>query len=352
MRAARNNTSAPMRTPTPLKTRRLGRTGPPVSALGLGAMGMSDFYGPADREESLATLNAALDEGITLIDTGDFYGSGHNELLVGEALRGRRRDDVVISVKFGALRDPQGNFTGVDLRPVAIRNFLAYSLKRLNTDHIDVYRPARMPPGTDVEEVIGTLADLVKAGYIRHIGLSEIGAKTLRRAAAVHPIVDLQIEYSLVSRGIEADILPTARQLGIGITAYGVLSRGLLSGHWSADRTVTASDFRARSPRFQGANLEKNLRLVEALRAIAQRKGISVAQAAIAWVLSRGEDIIPLIGARTRERLDEALGATEITLGAAELEELARAVPAEAVAGARYPEHSLPDLDRGRRSGA
>jgi len=333
---------------TPLKTRTLGKTGPTVSALGLGAMGMSDFYGPADREESVATLKAALDEGITLIDTGDFYGSGHNEILVGEAIRGCRRDEVVISVKFGALRDPQGNFTGVDLRPVAIRNFLAYSLKRLNTDYIDVYRPARMPPGTDVEEVVRTLADLVKAGYIRHIGLSEIGAKTLRRAAAVHPIVDLQIEYSLASRDIEPEILPTARELGIGITAYGVLSRGLLSGHWSSNRAVTASDFRARSPRFQGANLEKNLRLVEAIRTVAQRKGITVAQAAIAWVLSRGEDIIPLIGARTRERLDEALGAAEITLTGPDLDELARALPAEAVAGARYPEHSLPDLDSER----
>ena len=333
---------------TALKTRTLGKNGPTVSALGLGAMGMSDFYGPANREESIATVKAALDEGITLIDTGDFYGSGHNEILVGEAIRGCRRDEVVISVKFGALRDPQGNFTGVDLRPVAIRNFLAYSLKRLNTDYIDVYRPARMPPGTDVEEVVRTLADLVKAGYIRHIGLSEIGAKTLRRAVAVHPIVDLQIEYSLASRDIEPEILPTARELGIGITAYGVLSRGLLSGHWSSNRAVTASDFRARSPRFQGANLEKNLRLVEAIRAVAQRKGITVAQAAIAWVLSRGEDIIPLIGARTRERLDEALGAAEITLTGPDLDELARAVPAEAVAGARYPDHSLPDLDSER----
>ena len=333
---------------TALKTRTLGNNGPTVSALGLGAMGMSDFYGPADRVESVATLKAALDEGITLLDTGDFYGSGHNEILVGEAIRGRRRDEVVISVKFGALRDPQGNFTGVDLRPVAIRNFLAYSLKRLNTDYIDVYRPARMPPGTDVEEVVRTLADLVKAGYIRHIGLSEIGAKTLRRAVAVHPIVDLQIEYSLASRDIEPEILPTARELGVGITAYGVLSRGLLSGHWSSNRAVTASDFRARSPRFQGANLEKNLRLVEAIRAVAQRKGITVAQAAIAWVLSRGEDIVPLIGARTRERLDEALGAAEITLTGPDLDELARALPAEAVAGARYPEHSLPDLDSER----
>ena len=331
-----------------LKTRTLGKNGPTVSALGLGAMGMSDFYGPADHVESIATLKTALDEGITLLDTGDFYGSGHNEILVGEAIRGRRRDEVVISVKFGALRDPQGNFTGVDLRPVAIRNFLAYSLKRLNTDYIDVYRPARMPPGTDVEEVVRTLADLVKAGYIRHIGLSEIGAKTLRRAASVHSIVDLQIEYSLASRDIEPEILPTARELGVGITAYGVLSRGLLSGHWSSNRAITASDFRARSPRFQGANLEKNLRLVEAIRVVAQRKGITVAQAAIAWVLSRGEDIVPLIGARTRERLDEALGAAEITLTGTDLDELARAVPAEAVAGARYPEHSLPDLDSER----
>ena len=242
----------------------------------------------------------------------------------------------------------QGSFTGVDLRPVAIRNFLAYSLKRLNTDYIDVYRPARMPPGTDVEEVVRTLADLVKAGHIRHIGLSEIGARTLRRAAAVHPIVDLQIEYSLASRDIESEILPTARELGVAITAYGVLSRGLLSGHWRADRTVTAHDFRSHSPRFQGANLAANLKLVDALRAVAQRKGITVAQAAIAWVLSRGSDIVPLIGARTRARLAESIGALEISLTGPDLEELARTVPADAVAGTRYPEHSLPDLDRER----
>jgi aryl-alcohol dehydrogenase-like predicted oxidoreductase len=329
-----------------LKARTLGKSGPTVSALGLGAMGMSDFYGPADRTESIATLKTALDEGITLIDTGDFYGSGHNELLVAEALR--RRDDVVLSVKFGALRDPRGAFIGVDLRPAAIRNFLAYSLKRLDTDHIDIYRPARMPPGTNVEEVVGTLAQLVKEGFIRHIGLSEVGADTLRRAAAVHPIVDLQIEYSLASRGIEADILPTARKLGIGITAYGVLSRGLLSGHWTPERALAQGDFRAHSPRFSGSNLAKNLGLVEALRQVARRKGITVAQAAIAWVLSRGDDIVPLIGARTRERLDEALGAAEVTLTASELDEIARAVPAEAVAGDRYPDHAMRDLDSER----
>lgn len=334
--------------PSAPQTRTLGKTGPSVSALGLGAMGMSDFYGPADEAESIATLNAALDEGITLLDTGDFYGSGHNELLVREALRGRRRDQVVLSVKFGALRDPRGGFTGVDLRPVAIKNFLAYSLKRLGTDHVDIYRPARMPPGTNVEEVVGAVAELVKAGHVRHIGLSEVGPETLRRAAAVHPIVDLQIEYSLVSRGIESDILPTARGLGIGVTAYGVLSRGLLSGHWTQDRTLARGDFRSFSPRFRGPNLAKNLSLVEALRDVAQRKGISVAQAAIAWVLSRGEDIVPLVGARTRQRLDEALGATEVTLTAPDLEEIAHAIPTEAVAGGRYPEPAMADLDSER----
>ncbi|HUM12054.1 MAG TPA: aldo/keto reductase [Myxococcaceae bacterium] len=332
-----------------LRTRTLGRNGPTVSGLGLGAMGMSDFYGPADQAESIATLKGALDQGITLIDTGDFYGSGHNELLVGEALRGRPRDRVVVSVKFGALRDPRGGFIGYDLRPAAIKNFLSYSLKRLNTDHIDIYRPARIPPGTNVEEVMGTLAELVKAGHIRHIGLSEVGAETLRRAAAVHPIVDLQIEYSLVSRGIEPDILPTARALGIGITAYGVLSRGLLSGHWTPDRALSPGDFRRFSPRFRGANLENNLGLVDALRAVARRKGISVAQAAIAWILSRGEDIVPLIGARTRERLAEALGALEVTLTAPDLEEIARAIPPGSVAGARYPEQAMADLDSERR---
>ena len=251
-------------------------------------------------------------------------------------------------MKFGALRDPRGGFIGVDLRPASIKNFLAYSLKRLDTDHIDVYRPARMPPGTDVEEVVGTLAELVKAGHVRHIGLSEVGSETLRRAAAVHPIVDLQIEYSLASRGIEADILPTARTLGIGITAYGVLSRGLLSGHWTPDRALAQGDFRSFSPRFSGPNLQQNLGLVEALRHVARRKGITPAQAAIAWVLSRGDDIAPLIGARTRERLDEALGAAEVTLTAPDLEEIARAVPAEAVAGERYPAPAMRDLDSER----
>jgi aryl-alcohol dehydrogenase-like predicted oxidoreductase len=286
--------------------RKLGSVGPDVSAIGLGCMGMSDLYGPADRSESIATIHAARDAGITLLDTGDFYGMGHNEMLIHEALAGRDRASVVISVKFGALRDVAGNWIGYDARPAAIRNFLAYSLRRLGTDYIDIYRPARLDPNVAIEETIGTIAEMVKAGYVRYVGLSEVGADTIRRASAVHPISDLQIEYSLISRGIESEILPVCRELGIGITAYGVLSRGLISGHWSKARQGE-HDFRAASPRFQGENLEANLALVEKLRGIAEKIGASVAQVAIAWVATQGPDIVPLVGARRRDRLSEAL---------------------------------------------
>src|SRR3954451_4397482 len=280
-----------------MDTRTLGAAGPQVSALGLGCMGMSGMYGAADEAESVATIHAALDAGIDLLDTGDFYGMGHNELLIREALRGRERDSLLISVKFGALRGPDGRWLGYDARPAAVKSALAYTLRRLGTDHVDVYRPARLDPQVPVEDTIGAIAEMVQAGYVRHVGLSEVGADTIRRAHAVHPVADLQIEYSLVSRGIEQEILPVARELGIGITAYGVLSRGLLSGHWAPDRQTAASDFRTHSPRFQGENLQQNLRLVEALRAVAESRGATVAQAAIAWVLSRGEDIVPLVGA-------------------------------------------------------
>ncbi len=219
-----------------MEHRKLGKTGPDVAAIGLGCMGMSDFYGPADRGESIATIHAALDAGITLLDTGDFYGMGHNEMLIREALAGRSRDNLQISVKFGALRDPARGFIGMDCRPAAVKNFIAYSLQRLGVDHIDIYRPARLDPAVPIEDTVGAIADMIKAGYVRHIGLSEVGSDTIRRAHAVHPIADLQIEYSLISRGIEDDILPTCRELGIGITAYGVLSRGLISGHWSKEQ--------------------------------------------------------------------------------------------------------------------
>jgi aryl-alcohol dehydrogenase-like predicted oxidoreductase len=308
-------------------------------------MGMSDLYGPADRGESIATIHAALDAGITLLDTGDFYGMGDNELLIREALRSRDRGNVIISVKFGALRDPAGGWAGHDGRPGAVKNFLAYSLRRLGTDHIDIYRPARVDPDVPIEETVGAIAEMVEAGYVRHIGLSEAGVGTIRRAAAVHPISDVQIEYSLLSRGIEEEILPACRELGIGVTAYGVLSRGLLSGHWSPDRELAQGDFRSFSPRFQRENLDRNLTLVDALRSVANAKGASVAQVAIAWVLSRGDDIVPLVGARRRDRLHEALGALALELGDADLARIEEAVPANAAAGERYPAPAMAQLD-------
>lgn len=332
-----------------MQTRKLGRTGPQVSQLGLGLMGMSDLYGPADRAESLETIHAALDAGVNLLDTGDFYGMGHNELLLREALAAGGRDGVHISVKFGAQRDPAGNWIGIDTRPAAVKNFAAYSLKRLGVEHIDIYRPARLDPAVPIEETVGAIAELVKAGYVRHIGLSEVGSETLRRAHAVHPISDLQIEYSMISRGIEGGILQTCRELGIGITAYGVLSRGLISGHWSKQRAGEA-DFRGKaSPRFQGDNLDHNLALVEKVRAIADELGVSVAQVAIAWVAAQGEDIVPLVGARTRARLTEALGANAVRLSADDLARLAQAVPANAAAGERYDAHSAAALDSEKR---
>jgi aryl-alcohol dehydrogenase-like predicted oxidoreductase len=332
-----------------MKTVTLGKTGPTVSTLGLGCMGMSGMYGPADRAESIATIHAALDAGINLLDTGDFYGMGHNEMLIGEALKERRREDVVLSVKFGALRGPDGIWSGYDSRPAAIRNFLAYSLQRLGTDHIDVYRPSRLDPAVPIEETIGALADLVKAGYIRHIGLSEVGSETIRRAAAVHPIADLQIEYSLISRGIEDDILPTCRALGIPITAYGVLSRGLISGHWQKGSTA-GGDFRTLSPRFQEGNVDRNLALVDALRRVAEEKGASVAQLAIAWVAAQGADIVPLIGARRRDRLAEALGAQQVTLTETDLAAIEAAMPKDAAAGERYPAAQLAHMDSEKRA--
>jgi aryl-alcohol dehydrogenase-like predicted oxidoreductase len=331
-----------------MKTRTLGRNSRVVSALGLGCMGMSGVYGAADRGESIATIHAALERGINLLDTGDFYGSGHNELLIREALQGRPRDKVLLSVKFGALRDPENRFIGFDGRPAAVRNFLTYSLRRLGTDYIDIYRPARLDPTVPIEDTVGAVADMVKAGHVRSIGLSEVGAATLRRAQAVHEIVDLQIEYSLISRGIEANILPTCRELGIGVTAYGVLSRGLISGHWSKERSADPQDFRRTSPRFRPENLDRNLALVNALRGIAEAKGASVAQIAIAWVLGRGEDIVPVIGARRRDQLTEALSALDLTLTAADLAAIERAVPPDSAAGTRYDAHQMAMLDSER----
>ena len=311
-------------------------------------MGMSDVYGPVDEAESIATVHAAIDRGITLLDTGDFYGMGHNEMLIRRALVGRPRDEVIISVKFGAQRDPANTWIGFDARPTAVKTALAYTLRRLGTDYIDVYRPSRLDPNVPIEDTVGAIAEMVTAGYVRQIALSEVGAHTIRRAAAVHPISDLQIEYSLISRGLEASILPTCRELGIGITAYGVLSRGLISGHWTPTRALALGDFRGHMPRFTGENLGRNLDLVDTLRGVADGLGATVAQVAIAWVASRGADIIPLVGARTRERLDEALGALTLGLTPEICARIERAMPAAAAAGSRYAESAMAHLDSER----
>jgi aryl-alcohol dehydrogenase-like predicted oxidoreductase len=309
---------------------------------------MSDFYGPADREESMATIHAALDSGISMLDTGDFYGVGANEMLLRDALAGHPRDEVFIAVKFGAQRAPDMSFIGIDCRPIAVKSSLAYTLRRLGTDYVDLYMPARVDPAVPIEDTVGAIKDMVDAGYVRYVGLSEAGADTLRRAHAIHPVAALQIEYSLMSRGIEVEILPTARELGVAITAYGVLSRGLLSGHWSKRRSNEARDYRAHLPRFALENVERTLDLVEALREIADAKNATVAQVAIAWVLSRGEDVIPLVGARRRDRLEESLGALDLILDGDDLARIEAAVPADEVVGDRYDAVGAAVLDSER----
>jgi aryl-alcohol dehydrogenase-like predicted oxidoreductase len=330
-----------------MRTRTLGPKGPPVSALGLGCMGMSpDLYGPADEREAIATIHAALEAGVTLLDTGDFYGMGHNELLLRKALEGGKRDRAFIQVKFGAQRGPDGAWLGYDARPQAVKTALAYTLRRLGTDHVDLYQPARLDPAVPIEDTVGAIADLVRAGWVRHVGLSEMGAETIRRAHRVHPVTELQIEYSLMSRGLEREILPTVRELGIGVTAYGVLSRGLLGA--TPAKPVAGRDFRAHSPRWDGENLRRNLALSDALEALARERGATRAQLAIAWVLSRGPDIVPLVGARTRAQLGESLGAVDVRLSPEDLARIERAVPAEQVAGSRYAAPQMAMLDSER----
>jgi aryl-alcohol dehydrogenase-like predicted oxidoreductase len=328
-----------------IETTTLGRGGPVVSRAGLGLMGMSGIYGQADDQESLATIHAAVDAGITLLDTGDFYGMGHNELLLRDALREIPRESVFIQVKFGGQRDPSGAFVGHDASPNAVKSSLAYTLTRLGTDHVDLYQPARLDPRVPIEETVGAVAEMIKAGYVRYLGLSEMGADTIRRAHAVHPVAALQIEYSLMSRGIEARILPTVRELGISVTAYGILSRGLLS---SGTARLAPGDPRARFPRFSGDNHARNLELLAALEAIADDHGVTAAQLAIAWVASRGDDIIPLIGTKRRDRLAEALQALDLTLSTDDLAAIEAAVPAGAVAGDRYEAAQVAALDSER----
>jgi len=309
---------------TPVKPRQLGLAGPQTFPIGLGCMSFSGMYGAFDAAAGIDTIHAALDAGVTLLDTGDFYGNGSNEML-----------------KFGALRDPAGGFSGYDCRPVALKNFLAHTLTRLGTDYVDIYRPSRLDPQVPIEDTIGAIAEMVKAGYVRFIGLSEVGVQTIRRAAAVHPIADLQIEYSLLSRGPEAEILPVLDELGIGLTAYGVLSRGLLTGSKPTD----ARDFRQHLPRFAGEAGVANRKLAQALNDIALAKGVSAAQLAIAWVMTRGERIVPLVGTRTREQLNDVLGAVQAVLSAADLAQLESAIPPDAVQGTRYAAALMAHLD-------
>lgn len=328
-----------------MKMRKLGKTGPLTSAIALGAMGMSDLYGgPRNREESIATIHAAFDAGITLFDTGDFYGMGHNEMLLAEAFIGRPRESYQVSVKFGSMRDPAGGWNGIDGRPIAVKNSLAYTLQRLKCDYIDVYRLARLDPKVPIEETIGAIGDMVKAGYVKHIGLSELGVETIRRAAQTHPISDLQIEYSLMARGIETSILPVVRELGIGITAYGVLSRGLISGNWQKGQ-LEKSDFRSGVPWFEEGNIDKNLALVEELRKVAHKKEATVAQLAVAWVAAQGADIVPLVGATTPDQLRESAAAMELELSSDDLALIEAAMPASEVAGKRSNEHQMSIMD-------
>jgi aryl-alcohol dehydrogenase-like predicted oxidoreductase len=332
-----------MTTKTPIEFRQLGSTGPTIFPLALGCMGMSGMYGSTSDDESIATIHAALDSGITMLDTGDFYGCGHNEMLIGRALQDRR-DQAMLSVKFGALRSPDGGWIGVDGRPASVKNFAAYSLTRLGVDHIDIYRLARLDPNVPIEDTIGAIADLVKAGYVRYVGLSEVGVETIRRAHAVHPISDLQIEYSLISRGVETAIFPVLEELGIGVTAYGVLSRGLLSG----SKPTAPNDFRSHLPRFSGENLTKNQALIAELEKIAVEKGATVSQIAIAWVLAKSRITIPLIGARKQSQLSESLVALQIQLSPEDLTHIEQAIPAAAIAGTRYDQGQMNMLDSER----
>ncbi|ABS26299.1 aldo/keto reductase [Anaeromyxobacter sp. Fw109-5] len=327
----------------PDRRRRLGDAGPSVFPVALGCMGMSGAYGPSDDTESIATIREAIERGVTLIDTGDFYAMGHNELLVRRALEGRR-DKVQLSVKFGALRGPDGAALGFDARPASVKSFAAYSLRRLGTDVIDVYRPARLDPGVPIEETVGAIAELVKAGYVRHVGLSEVGVETIRRAAKVHPIVDLQIEYAIVTRGPEEAIFPALAELGIGATLFGVLSRGLLTGSTVAGK----GNVRGHFPRFSGEAGERNGAAVARFHAFAVERGMTPAQLSVAWVLAKQPTFVPVVGARTRKQLRDVLGALDKPLSPADVAAAEAVLPKDAIAGTRYPAEQMKHLDSER----
>jgi aryl-alcohol dehydrogenase-like predicted oxidoreductase len=328
-----------------MKERALGSQGMKVSAIGLGCMGMSGSYGPGDDLESVATIHEAMDSGVTLLDTGDFYGMGHNELLIREALRGKDRSKVQLAVKFGSMRDYKGNFLGQDARPAAVKNFLSYSLQRLGTDYIDFYFPSRLDRQVPIEDTVGAMAELVKEGKLRYLGLSEMSAATVEKAHKVHPITALEFEYSLFTREMEDSHLPTLRKLGIGVLAYGVLSRGLLSGTITDPSKLAMSDFRRHSPRYQAGNIEKNLSLVEELKDLAGQKGCTPSQLCFAWVLAQGLDIVPLLGTKSRKRLKEGLASLSLILSSDELTRLDVLFSKGVVSGDRYPAQAMSGLN-------
>jgi aryl-alcohol dehydrogenase-like predicted oxidoreductase len=305
-----------------------------LSRLGLGCSRMSKSTSAADRTDAIATIHAALDAGVTFLDTADFYAAGHNEMLIGEALKGCKRAEAFLSVKFGALMAPNGAMYGLDVRPLTVKNYLAHSLKRLNVDYIDLYQPGRIDMAIPVEETIGAIAELVKAGYVKHIGITEVGADDLRKAHAVHPISLIESRYSLFDRHIEREILPTARELGIGIVAFSALAHGLLGGTWSKDKEDVNN---ARYPLFFPENIDKNLALVEALQKIAAEKQITLPQLAIAWMLAKGTDILPLIGARRPTQLQDSIKSLEVNLSENDMKRIEEAIPESEIAGGNFP---------------